>query len=695
MIIRSLTLENFRQFYGSQALEFSDDSDRNVTLIYGSNGSGKTTLLNAFTWCFYGSTTAGFDQSEWLINNLAWHEAKADEEVVARVQIEFEDDGKIYAVDRAQSFRKRDDGPPVSTRDGREASLRVTDESGKNEELHAVKGAINAILPERLHRFVFFDGERGLERLTQPESYRDAEDAVKTVLGLELVERAIEDLGAARRELNRELSEVGTDRDKELNAQITRMEEQEGKLEADLARAKENLAANRRELLKVNDEFAKQEATRELQKRREEFDEAVEQAEERIRGANKDLDGAIRRDGYLAFVEPLADRALALFDERRARGEIPAAIKLQFVQDLLLEGKCICGSELHEGEPEHEHVSAWLGKAARPEVEDGWIDLTAEAKTHYKSRDELYRHLRGTLAERASHERERKIWDDKRSEIGVEIKGLDLSDVQALEDRRTQLSADIGTGERRIGAIDQDLGHLQNEIAARQRDLEEAEKENAKAALARRRVTAAGNAIETFKGILGIRSEQTRRELDARIKKVFADICFRPFVPALGEGFRLTLSETIGGSEKAVARSTGESQILSLSFVGAVAERARERYAESRGSDGASSSFMSFEGGIFPLVLDAVFGNLDDEYQEAAAKALPDLAPQVIIMVSRAQGQDAVRNALWPRAGKVYVCTMYTSEKGKGSITVQTPSGEIDYRVEIDEPRDRTELVKA
>lgn len=694
MIIRSLTVENFRQFYGPQSLQFSDDPQRNVTLIYGSNGSGKTTLLNAFTWGLYGSTTAGFDQSEWLINNLAWHEAKPDEEVVARVQIEFEDDGKLYAVDRAQSARKRDDGPPTITRDGRQASLHVTDESGKNEELHAVRGAINAILPERLHRFVFFDGERGLERLTQPESYRDAEDAVKTVLGLEVVERAIEDLGAARRELTKELSEVGTDRDKELNTQIERMEEQEGKLEGELEVEKSNLAANRRELVKVNDELAKQEATRELQKRRAEFDQAVDQAEERIRGANKDLDEAVRRDGYLAFVEPLADRALALFEQRRARGEIPAAIKLQFVQDLLTKGECICGSPLREGEPEHEHVSGWLAKAARPEVEDGWIDLTAEAKSHYRSRDELYRHLRGTLAEREGHERERKIWDDKRSEIGIEIKGLDLSEVQALEDRRTRLSTDIGSGERRIGALEQDLGHLRNEVAARQRDLEEAEKENAKATLARRRVTAAGMAIEVFKQILGIRTEQTRRELDARIKKVFADICFRPFVPALGEGFRLTLSETIGGSELAVARSTGESQILSLSFVGAVAERARERYEESRG-DGASSRFLSFEGGIFPLVLDAVFGNLDDEYQEAAAQALPDLAPQVIIMVSRAQGQEAVRKALWPRAGSVYVCTMYTSEKGKGSTTVQTPSGDIDYRVEIDEARDRTELVRA
>lgn len=694
MILRSLALQNFRQFYGQQALRFSTDPQKNVTLIYGSNGSGKTTLLNAFTWGLYGSTTAGFDQEKWLINNLAWSEAAANEEVVARVQIEFEDDGKVYSIERVQSARKSDDGSHVITRDN-DATLHITDESGKNEELHAPSGAINAILPERLNRFVFFDGERGLERLTHPDSYRDAEDAVKTVLGLEVVERAIEDLRNARKILNKELSDVGTDRDKELTEQIGQMEEQQAKLEEEVGRLRENVAANKRDLAKVDSELAKLEESRELQRRREAFDEAVAQADTRIAKANNDLDEAVRRDGYLAFVEPLADRAVELFDERRARGEIPAAIKLQFVQDLLSEGRCICGSELRDGESEHEHVSEWLTKAARPEVEDSWIDLTAQAKSEYKARDDLYRYLRDTLGERASHEQERKVWDDKRSEIGKEIKDLDSGEVQQLEERRDRLKRGIEEGERRIYMLEErDLAHLGSEIAAKQRELAEAEKESERAGKARRRVAAAGNAIEVFRAILEIRTEQTREELDARIKSVFNAICFRPFVPALGEDFRLTLSETVGGREIAVARSTGESQILSLSFVGAVAERARERYAESHNSGGGSSGLLSFEGGIFPLVLDAVFGNLDDEYQLSAAEALPDLAPQVILMVSRTQGKDAVKQALWPRAGRVAVCTLYSSEKSGGSTTVETPVGEIPYRVEIDERRDCTELVE-
>lgn len=694
MIIHSLTLENFRQFHGRQRLEFSTDKDRNVTLIYGSNGSGKTTLLNAFTWGLYGTTTDGFDQAAQLISNLAWSKAATGDEVTARVEIEFEDHGKLYTIARVQTARKAEDGSPIATRN-EEVTLHVTDETGKNDELHTAVGAINAILPERLHRFVFFDGERGLERLTNPDSFKEAEEAVKTVLGLEIVERAIEDLGATRRRLNSELSDVGTDRDKELNEQIEAQSAQQARLEEELATVYANLAADRRALADVNEELAKTEESRELQSRREGFDQAVTEATKRIAKANQDLDRAVQRDGYLAFIEPLAQEVDSLYEEKRARGQIPAAITMQLVQDLLSDGRCICGTELKDGQSEHEHVTGWLERAPRREVEDSWINVSAQTKINYSKRDSLYQYLDETLAERDSHENERTVWDNKRSEISDQIKDIDSGEVQQLEVRRDQLATQITEGDRHAAVLEHDSKRLESLKANLQRDLEKAEQENERASLARRRLAAVGGAIDVLKRILNLRSEQTRRQLDERIKAIFSKICFRPFVPSLDSTFRLSLSERIGGRELPVAKSTGESQILSLSFVGAVAERARQRYEESQGAEGHSSSLLSFEGGIFPLVLDAVFGNLDDEYQMSAAQALPDLAPQVIIMVSRAQGADAVREALWPRAGKIAVCTLYTSDKGAGDADVATPSATVPYRVEIADREDRTELVEA
>ena len=45
MLIKSITLNNFRQFKGKQILEFSTDTDKNVTVLLGDNTFGKTTIL--------------------------------------------------------------------------------------------------------------------------------------------------------------------------------------------------------------------------------------------------------------------------------------------------------------------------------------------------------------------------------------------------------------------------------------------------------------------------------------------------------------------------------------------------------------------------------------------------------------------------------------------------------------------------
>ena len=41
MLLKKITLKNFRQFKGVQSVEFATDPQKNVTVIMGENGSGK------------------------------------------------------------------------------------------------------------------------------------------------------------------------------------------------------------------------------------------------------------------------------------------------------------------------------------------------------------------------------------------------------------------------------------------------------------------------------------------------------------------------------------------------------------------------------------------------------------------------------------------------------------------------------
>ena len=71
MKLDTLELHNFRSFYGTQTIEFSEYDELNVTLVHAQNGVGKTNLLNAVLWNFYGITTGKFEKKEMLMNDEA------------------------------------------------------------------------------------------------------------------------------------------------------------------------------------------------------------------------------------------------------------------------------------------------------------------------------------------------------------------------------------------------------------------------------------------------------------------------------------------------------------------------------------------------------------------------------------------------------------------------------------------------
>jgi len=101
MKLLTIKLLNFRQFYGSQTIHFATDSVQNVTLFHAENGVGKTTLLNAILWCFYGQSgvTEKFESS----NNILSYQAASEKQMIAKVDVAFEHEGRMYMATRRHS----------------------------------------------------------------------------------------------------------------------------------------------------------------------------------------------------------------------------------------------------------------------------------------------------------------------------------------------------------------------------------------------------------------------------------------------------------------------------------------------------------------------------------------------------------------------------------------------------------------
>ena len=123
-----------------------------------------------------------------------------------------------------------------------------------------------------------------------------------------------------------------------------------------------------------------------------------------------------------------------------------------------------------------------------------------------------------------------------------------------------------------------------------------------------------------------------------------------------------------------VPKSTGENQILSLSFVAAVSELARE-VAARQGDD----EDLSEDAGRYPIVMDAAFGSLDLNYQRDVSRALAEMAPQMIVLVSKSQGQGQVIEELNPHLSHLGIVVAHSSSAAREPETIVLGGYEYPY----------------
>jgi len=101
MIIKEITIENFRSYYGTNTIKFNDG----LILFIGDNGDGKTTFFEALEWLFDTSTQ---NKDYRLISEKKISELSEFESDTLTVSMTFEHDG-LKRVEKSFSFEKNAD----------------------------------------------------------------------------------------------------------------------------------------------------------------------------------------------------------------------------------------------------------------------------------------------------------------------------------------------------------------------------------------------------------------------------------------------------------------------------------------------------------------------------------------------------------------------------------------------------------
>ncbi|HEY3364929.1 MAG TPA: AAA family ATPase [Symbiobacteriaceae bacterium] len=643
MILDVLTLHNFRQYYGTQKIYFSQDKIRNITVIHGENGSGKTALLGALGWCLFGESN--LPDKEDIICERAAAEAAPGAELEAYIKVQFKDDAKSYFVTRRVRARKRNNGELEYSPATME--LEYIDETGETKAPKNPQDTIDQIIPADLRSYFFFDGER-IDNLTKKEGVKDIRKAIKIMMGLEILERGEKHLEQLRKTFRDESVRSGSTQAQDLGKDIRDLESQITAKDSERDNLLKNGEALDNTLTQVRDQLRSLEDSREAQTRKDELLAIEQQIKGKITEVRKKLRTSASKRGYLAFCADLIESTRTTLNDKREKNEIPSGLKQQFVDDLLDRGECICGTTLTPGTGAHDCVSAWRKRASSKELEDAFIELTGDVKVLEQDRPRLFEELQRLQGEKVAFHQSLKETQEELSQLKAQLEGRDVEEVAALARRERELEDLRRDTYQAIGRVQGEMDSLETHKKKKEGALKDLKAQDAKAELARRRMTSCENVKNTIGSILEVQSAYVQDRLQEKISDVYSKMLRKGYEVVIDENYMLSVFKVMGEHRLPVRMSQGERQITSLAFIGALVDIAREQYEREK------ERSVYFKGGYYPIVMDSPFGQLDEDHQERIASGIPGLAQQIIVMVSSSQWSESVAKGMQPFVGREY-----------------------------------------
>jgi DNA sulfur modification protein DndD len=377
MKLTSIKLCNFRSFYGkTPEITLAGGDARNTTMIYGSNGAGKTSILNAFTWVLYEKFSAAFASTEQLVNKRAISESQPSQPVECWVEVGWEHEGNRYRATRGCRVYKNESD--VIEAGKTQLKIQVAGDDGKwYFPLQQAEEIITQILPASLHQYFFFDGER-IEEIVRSDNKAEISEAIRTFLGVEVIELSIKHLKDAKKSLETELKHIGDAETKQL---LNQQEKQELEIDNINKRQTEiNQELECQQILKkeVSNKLRELSAVKELQERKQSLESQKDSLREELKKTRENLKKVISARGYTVLLSETTAKFREIFTDLKQKGELTAGISREFVNDLLNNGRCICGADLREGTHTHFHVKNLMRKSGSSTVEETAIRMSAQ-----------------------------------------------------------------------------------------------------------------------------------------------------------------------------------------------------------------------------------------------------------------------------------------------------------------------------
>lgn len=658
MLIKSLKMQNFRQFKGNTAVDFSCDPNQNVTIILGDNTFGKTTLLQAFNWCFY--ETVMFDNNpDFLLNlEVANGMTNGDAETVS-VEICVIHNSVEYVISRSQQYICANNKVSGAKKSQVKVSYKQPD--GQTESVRAleVQNVIENILPKDLSTYFFFD----TERVRSISTRKDVSDAVKGLLGLSIMDSAIKHIGTKGNKktvLGKLYGAMDTDGDKRARDALDMIQSSEAKREAikdQLETCASQIKQYEARKGQLDDILRDNQTTSTLQKKKEDLERRISTERSSLESTTGLFFKEFSKGSLQMFAQPLLGRASDFLAATKIDDKGIRDLTAPTILELIKRGRCICGAEICEGNDAYRHLMEELNYVPPESIGNTVRHYREKLSSFSKNADHIYDSLTSRYQEIYRSKARIQEWEDELADISIQIRG---------KENMKQYETELLDVKKRLRELSDKKERLIRDDATLKNDIERYKKvyDSLVAVSDKNKETMlfiqyAEEILDWLSSTYKEKEAFIREALETKVNQIFEQMYHGHRRVSIDQRYQVTLLTTIEDKEVAAGESEGSNRVKSFAFIAGLVALAKEKLIATAGEEGFNLSSEPY-----PLVMDAPFSNADETHTANISKVLPEIAEQVIMFVMQKDWRYA-EPVMASRVGK-----QYTLKKHSETYTV-------------------------
>lgn len=657
MIIEKIIIKNFLPFKEETEVSFSNDPQRNITILLAENNVGKTSLLKAFLWCLYGTDKEDNDNilnAETRIRLLQSREGSADS-AIAKLFL-FHNDEE-YLIAREWRYTKS------LTSNGLNVFKRLTVQKKINNYWNSIDDAddqekiINSILPEDLSTYFFFEEKKFQSIGTTKNIKKSVED----FCGLTSMNTAIKDIEKVIIKFNNSLNTSGSD---DLGNASKRMTDKQNAL----AQTNEQLSNAQSE--KAYYEQLKEDNTNKLigYAKDEEIQERYEKEKHHLENMQSEIPEKenkffkVFNQQLVYFLEnkKIFQESLHVLDDADNGESVDtiSGVDVTSIEEILKRGYCICEAKITKDSDAYNHLIKEMSKVPPNNLSNSARDL----RSHMNTISNIAPAYIDNVAD-AYKDYKHALNDCSRSKDIVNDlleKAKDTVDTNSIRQTIAYSQNRIKENERKIEQLTRDSGQLQRDVELLSKRISKLSKNDEENRYIDKCKAYAIAVQDRIKNVLNREQQTVLEKMNQYVREYFKELYHGNLELVIDQNYNIQTYNSYDGEKVSTKLSTGTNDIKNFAFVFGLERLAQDHLNED--PDEENSEYSKNE--PYPLVLDGPFSHTDGQHIENLCKLMPEVANQVIIAISRKDWM-ITKDHLRGKVAKIYEMKQITEENSR------------------------------